>query len=148
MRNATLPTAVKAASNPYLRTPAAAQPEEKIDRAVRTLRRTLIALVLLLTFEGLLRKLEPNKIGILIFLLKDVVILFMGFQLVTRHRLPSAVNFLTLAYVSVCLFFLPNILMTASHDPLLAIFGAKEYLLYPIVALSVHLCCLPELDHG
>jgi hypothetical protein len=137
MRTATLPTAVKAATNPYLRSAAVAPPEEKIDKPVRTLRRTLILLVLLLTFEGLLRKLEPNKIGVAIFLLKDVVILFMGLQLATRHRLPSAVNFLTISYLLACFLFLPNILMTGSHDPLLAVFGAKEYLLYPIVGLAV-----------
>lgn len=139
MRTATLSTAVKAATNPYIRSIAAAavKPEEKIDKPVRTLRRTLIGLVLLLTFEGLLRKLEPNKIGVAIFLLKDVVILFMGLQLVTRHKLPPAINFLTISYLIVTLLFLPNIIITGSHDPVLAIFGAKEYLLYPIVGLAV-----------
>jgi hypothetical protein len=138
MRTATLKTAVKPAVNPYLRSAAsaAAQPEEKLDKPLRTLRRTLIALVLLLTFEGLLRKLEPS-VGIVIFLLKDVVILFMGLQIATRFRLPSAVNFLTMAYLGVAVFLLPCIINTAIHDPLLAAFGAKEYLLYPIVALAV-----------
>jgi hypothetical protein len=106
-------------------------------KAVRTLRRTLIALVVLLTFEGLLRKLEPGTIGVLIFLLKDVLILFMGLQLVTRHKLNPAFIFLSYAYFAVIILLLPNIIMTATHDPLLAVFGAKEYLLYPIVALSV-----------
>lgn len=129
---------MKFAANPYIRSAAttAVKPEEKVDLPVRTLRRTLIALVLLLTFEGVLRKLEPNKIGVLIFLLKDVIILFMGMQLVTRHRLPSAISFLTIAYLLLVVFFLPCIISTATHDPLLAIFGAKEYLLYPIVAIA------------
>ena len=104
--------------------------------AVALLRMTLVALVILLTFEGLLRKLEPNKIGVAIFLLKDVVIFFMGFQLLTRHRLNSALNFLTVSFLTVAFFFVPNILQTMGHDPLLAVFGAKEYLLYPIVAIA------------
>jgi hypothetical protein len=142
MRTATLPTVVKPSQktsiNPYLRSAVpAAEPEEKDTKAVRLLRKTLITLVILLTFEGLLRKLEPNKIGIVIFLLKDVVILFMGLQLITRHRLNAAINFLSIGYLGLVLFLLPCIINTGSHDPLLAIFGAKEYLLYPIVALSV-----------
>jgi O-antigen ligase len=133
MRTATLPTAVKPLAQTASK-PAQSPPEPK---AVRTLRFTLIALTVLLTFEGLVRKLEPGSIGILIFLLKDVLILFMGFQLVTRHKLNPTFIFLSYAYVVLCVLLLPNIIMTASHDPLLAVFGAKEYLLYPIVALSV-----------
>jgi len=106
------------------------------DPQILRLRRTLIGLVYLLVVEGLLRKLEPGIVGILIFLLKDVVVLFLGWQLLTRHKLPSAIHFLFLAYVFTAIFFVPCIFNTASHDPLLAVFGAKQYLLYPIVALA------------
>jgi len=131
MRTATLPTAVKPLAQPA---PAKITTEQK---ATRLLRHTLIVLVLLLTFEGLLRKLEHGSVGVFIFLLKDVAILFMGVQLITRHKLPPAVGFLTVAYGVVTFFLLPNIIMTATHDPLLAVFGAKQYLLYPIVGLTV-----------
>jgi hypothetical protein len=113
--------------------PVFAAPETK---DVRLLRRTLIAMAFLLTFEGLLRKLEPGVIGVLIFLLKDFVILYMGFQLVTRHKLPAAVSFITSSYFLFAALLFPNILITFGHDPALAVFGAKEYLLYPIVGLS------------
>jgi hypothetical protein len=139
MRTATLRPDVK--SRPKL-TPkkdaapaASAAPPE--TPAVATLRKTLVALVILLTFEGLLRKLEPGSIGVLIFLLKDVVILYMGFQIFSRHKLNPAVNFLSISYLVVTFFFVPNILQTMVHDPVLAVFGAKEYLLYPIVALAL-----------
>ena len=105
-------------------------------KPLRQLRWTLMGLVYLLVFEGLFRKLEPGIVGILIFLLKDVVIVLMGLQLAMRHRLPTAVNFLFLGYVVAAALFLPCVLSTAGHDPILAIFGTKEYLLYPIVALG------------
>jgi len=137
MRTATLPTAVKPISPPA---PAAAPTSAKLtadQKSVRLLRRTLIVLVLLLTFEGLVRKLEPGAIGVAVFLLKDVVVMFMGLQLATRHKMPRAVAFLPAAYATATFFLLPNIIVTATHDPVLAIFGTKQYLLYPIVGLSV-----------
>ncbi len=138
MRAATFPTAVKPLA-PSAPVPAAAAPAKLTaeQKAVRTLRRALIALVILLTFEGLVRKLEPRASGVLIFVLKDVVILFMGQQLISRHKLPPGIGFISGAYMAVTFFMLPNIVMTATHDPLLAIFGTKQYLLYPIVGLSV-----------
>lgn len=139
MRTATLRPDVK--SRPKL-TPkkdaapvAAVAPPE--TPAVRTLRHTLMALVVLLTFEGLLRKLEPGSIGVLIFLLKDVVILYLGFQVFSRHKLNPAVHFLSIGYLVAGFFFVPCILQTMAHDPVLAVFGAKEYLLYPMVALAL-----------
>ena len=138
MRTATIRRDVKPYAKFALKQPAevaaVAAPE---TRDVRLLRRTLIAMVLLLTFEGLLRKLEPGVVGVLIFLLKDVVIMFMGFQLVTRHKLPPALSFITYAYGLFAALLLPNILVTLGHDPLLAVFGAKQYLLYPIVGIAV-----------
>ena len=84
-----------------------------------------------------MRKLEPGIVGVLIFLLKDVIIFFLGFQLVTRHKLPAALNFITYAYALFAFLLLPNILITFGHDPILAVFGAKQYLLYPVVGISV-----------
>ena len=96
----------------------------------------LTGLFLLLTFEGMVRKLEPGIIGTLVFFIKDAVILYLGFLLVRRHKLPAGINHLFVAYILLIVLLLPNILVTFSHDPLLSVFGAKEYLLYPIVALA------------
>jgi hypothetical protein len=129
MRNATLRPAVKPAKP--------SSPAADTGKPLRHLRWTLIILVLVLVFEGLCRKLEPNRIGVFIFLLKDFIIVAMGFQLFLRHRLSPAIHFVSAAYFTIIVLFLPCILATASHDPILAIFGAKEYLLYPIVALGI-----------
>jgi hypothetical protein len=132
MRTATLPTAVKTLAQPV----STSAKSPAVPKDVRLLHRTLVVLVILLTFEGLVRKLQPGAVGVLVFFLKDFVILFMGLQLF-RHKLPSAIGFVTYAYAFVTLFLLPNIINTAMHDPLLALFGTKQYLLYPIVAISV-----------
>jgi hypothetical protein len=139
MRPATLPPDVKSRIQltPKKKAAPVAVPAPPETPEIASLRRTLMALVILLTFEGLARKLEPGIIGILIFLLKDLVILGMGFKIFRHQRLNPAINFLSVAYLVVTFFIVPNFLVTISHDPLLAVFGAKEYLTYPIVGLAV-----------
>jgi hypothetical protein len=105
-------------------------------KAIRTLRGSILGLILVLTFEGLARKINIHGTSVAIFLLKDFVVAFIGLQLLRLKR-PQALDFLWLAYLVEIVLFLPVIVQTATNDPLLAIFGAKEYLLYPIVAFAV-----------
>jgi hypothetical protein len=102
----------------------------------RHLRWLLFFLVVLLTFEGLARKLQVGNTGIAIFLFKDFVVLAIAVYVVRMPRHP-ALDFLWGAYLVTAVLFIPVIMWTAVHDPILAIFGAKEYLLYPIVAFAV-----------
>jgi hypothetical protein len=95
-------------------------------------------LVFVLTFEGLARKLQIPGANIPIFFLKDVIVLILGFHILRISR-PREIDFLWGAYMLLCALFLPLIIWTALHDPLLAIFGAKEYLLYPIVGFAFYL---------
>lgn len=106
--------------------------------ALRWVRWTLLLLVLDLTFEGMLRKLNIGGSNILIFVLKDVIIAALGLQ-VLRLKRPREIDFLWVAYLATLVAFLPCVLATAAHDPILAVFGAKEYLLYPIVGFGVFL---------
>jgi hypothetical protein len=103
--------------------------------SLRVLRWTLFFLVLELTFEGLLRKVNFKGSNVAIFFLKDFIVLLLGLQIV-RLRRPAAIQWLWTTYVVECILFLPLIVATGWHDPLLAVFGAKEYLLYPIVGLA------------
>ena len=84
-----MPFAVKPRSAPRPAVAASSLAVTQEAPAVALLRRTLIGLVLLLTFEGLVRKLEPGTISAVVFLLKDVVVLFMAFNL-ARIRLNPA----------------------------------------------------------
>jgi hypothetical protein len=102
----------------------------------RHLRWLLLFLVVLLTFEGLARKLQIANSSIAIFLFKDFVVLVMALYVLRMPRHP-ALDFLWGAYLTTGVLFIPVIMWTAVHDPILAIFGTKEYLLYPIVAFAV-----------
>jgi hypothetical protein len=101
----------------------------------RRLRQILFALVLLITFEGLLRKMAPSELRLPIFLLKDVFVLALAFYVV-RMPVSETLRSLWVAYVALAVLMLPLIVMTAYHDPLLSIFGAKQYLLYPFVGFA------------
>ena len=103
--------------------------------ALRCLRWTLFILVLLLVFEGLLRKINFAHSSIAIFFLKDFVVAVLGVQVLWLKRSP-AIQWLWTTYVVEIVLFVPLLISTAWHDPVLAVFGGKEYLLYPIVGLA------------
>lgn len=103
--------------------------------ATRSLRRLLLLLVIVLTFEGLLRKKAPYGLKELIFFSKDLLTLVIGFK-VFRMQRPPAIDFLWKAYGIAVFLFIPVLLATAFHDPLLAVFGAKQYLLFPLIGMA------------
>jgi hypothetical protein len=127
---------------------APAKTRENSPKAIQRLRWTLLSLILELTFEGLARKLNIHGTSIAIFLLKDVIVAAMGIQVALMVR-PAAIRFLWVAYLVEIILFLPNFLQTAGNDPILAVFGAKEYLLYPVVAfatfMSFETATIPEI---
>ena len=118
--------------------PSAPRVQANDPKSARTLRLTILALILELTFEGLARKLSLSGANIAIFLLKDVIVAAIGFQIVRLKR-PAEIDFLWIAYLILMVLFLPVIIATSSHDAVLAVFGAKEYLLYPLVAFGVYI---------
>ena len=105
-------------------------------KATRRLQHWLLFLVLVLTFEGLLRKKAPPGLKQVIFFLKDFIAIWLAVQL-ARMRRPPAIQFLSTAYATTAILMIPLIIATALHDPILALFGAKQYLLFPIVGLAV-----------
>jgi hypothetical protein len=103
--------------------------------ALLNLRRTIGVLIFVLVFEGLGRKLQIPYTSVPIFFIKDVLVLLIALQL-SFLRQPRALEPIWIAYVTVCFLFLPVFISTLTHDPLLAVFGLKQYLLYPVVALG------------
>jgi hypothetical protein len=110
----------------------------KNERLLRHLRFLLFSLVLVLTFEGLLRKMAPKAGEIALFFLKDFVV---GLIWIYVLLLPKArpIQFFLRAYSTIAILFLPVVIITALHDPLLALFGMKQYLLFPVVAIGMFL---------
>jgi len=107
----------------------------KNERPLRQLRFLLFSLVLVLTFEGLVRKKAPGVGKVVLFFLKDFVVGLIWIC-VLRVPKPREAKFLIYAYWTVAIFMVPVVIATALHDPLLAVFGVKQYLLFPIVGIA------------
>lgn len=110
------------------------------------LHRLLFLLVTLLVFEGLIRKwLGGGAVGLMVFIAKDIICLAMLFLLgrcpsnVYYRQLSSKIGGFTLA-------LMPLVLMTGAKDPVLGIFGAKQYLLWSVVALAAAAAYVPNYN--
>src|ERR1035438_6041910 len=105
--------------------------------------RCLCLLVGFLIFEGIIRKVAPPSVGIVIFLLKDfltvilLLLCFFGERNAETSRLLNAMGILFLT-------LMPCAIATASNDPLLAVFGVKQYVLFPTVAVAMCAAYLPN----
>lgn len=95
----------------------------------------LYALVLTLIFEGILRKLIP-PLSTPIFFIKDILCLLCLF-IITRQPLSAVSEKLKSKWLNLFLLILPLLLFTATKDPILAIFAAKQYLLYIVIGIVV-----------
>lgn len=95
----------------------------------------LFALILTMVFEGLLRKLAPS-LATPIFFLKDLLCL-LGLLIINRVRFRDVLARLNNTWLTLFLLFLPLLFFTAFKDVLLAVFAAKQYLLYLIIAMLI-----------
>ena len=104
--------------------------EQKIQQKSEML---LYAMVFTLVFEGFLRKLVP-PLGTLIFFAKDILCV-VGLYYVNKTLLAGSSFTIFEKWKTSVLIFIPSILFTAIIDPILAIFGLKQYLLYMVVGV-------------
>lgn len=104
----------------------------------KTLRRIIFLLVFTLVFEGILRKFVPGAVSKLLIFAKDgicLLILFQVLQMRPKGRLASLLD----GYSAFAVLLVPLIAMAAYRDPLLAVFGAKQYLLFACIGVAVPL---------
>lgn len=114
-----------------------------MSRTQSWIHRCLCALVLTLLFEGIIRKLAPASLGIGLFFLKDFLAVALLFLCLQVRRNAAAARWLRVMAVLFTLL-LPCILWTGIRDPLLAVFGAKQYALFPIVSVAICAAYLPN----
>lgn len=100
------------------------------------LERLLYAIVSLLVFEGLIRKLVPAAMGMVVFFLKDVLCLY-AIYLTSPLKLPGLSGWLRSYWTGLLILYIPLLIYTAFLDLPLSLFGAKQYLLYVITGLIV-----------
>lgn len=104
----------------------------------RPARLILYCLVTTLVLEGVLRKLVPassHAITVVLFFLKDVWVCAMGFY-VFRRGFSIVSPELTQKFQWLIICFSILIFYTATKSVLLAVFGGKQYLLFPVVAFG------------
>jgi hypothetical protein len=97
-------------------------------------RKLLFFMVFVLVFEGLMRKMLPSSMGMLIFFLKDILCI-VGITYVNKAYITGWVQVLSQKWKSTLAAFIPVILFTLIHDPILAVFGLKQYLLYVVIGV-------------
>src|SRR5215204_1937015 len=97
--------------------------------------RLLYVLIITLVFEGIVRKLFP-VLRTPVFFLKDILCMIILFK-VASLKLEGVVSRLRSAWSILFVMFLPLLNYTSFKDPMLAMFAAKQYLLYIITGVGV-----------
>lgn len=112
---------------------------------VKKSRTLLYILVLTLVFEGIIRKLAPSFIGVVIFFIKDVLCIY-ALIILLNLRFIGPLAWLNKAWKVVSILFIPLLLYTSFYDLPLGLFAAKQYLLYAVVGLLVPLAFPPQCE--
>ena len=105
--------------------------------------RCLLVLIVSLIFEGIVRKIAPSALGFPIFFLKDVVAIILLLMCISGEQNAVTARLLKLMGVWV-LVLSPCLIATAVNDPILAVFGLKQYALYPIIVVAMSAAYLPN----
>ncbi|UEG52654.1 hypothetical protein LLH06_17020 [Mucilaginibacter daejeonensis] len=108
-------------------------------------KRLLYALVTVLIFEGLIRKLVPSSLGLSIFFLKDILCVIGLFFVLKNARFSKLLNRINDKVKNTFSLFIPIVLMTLINGgPILAIFGLKQYLLFCVIGFLTPIAYPPN----
>lgn len=107
----------------------------------RRLQTIVALLVLTIILEGLLRRLVP-ALSLPIFFLKDLLALLSG-MLLLFGKPPRAARSILGLQAAVFILISPCVIATALHDPKLALFGLKQYDLFPFAGAALCAAFLP-----
>jgi hypothetical protein len=105
-------------------------------------RKLIYTLLILLVFEGVLRKTFPF-LGIVIFFLKDILCL-VGLYFYVNTKLSVTAQKTANFFKVVIVFMYPLLLYNLFIDPILIVWGGKLYLLYFVIAILMTIAFPPE----
>lgn len=105
-------------------------------------RKLIYALLVILVFEGVLRKAVP-AIGIGIYFLKDVLCL-VGLYFFVQTKLSETAKKTATFFKIVIILMYPLLLYNLFIDPILIVWGGKLYLLYFVIAILMTIAFPPE----
>ncbi|MEO0795904.1 MAG: hypothetical protein AAFX93_12110 [Verrucomicrobiota bacterium] len=103
---------------------------------VRIQQTLLLGLVFLLIFEGIFRKLAPGPISTLLLFAKDGICIVLVLTLATSPPRGQGRKLFGYWFAFMAVFSIP-FMKTLFISPPLAIFGAKQYILFPVVAIAM-----------
>jgi len=105
----------------------------------------LLVLIAILILEGLLRRMVP-ALNFVFFFVKDLLVLVLGILTLASDPHPVAKKLLMMQG-AFFLLMVPPALSTSLHDPVLAVFGIKQYVLFPFAASGLCAAFLPDRRH-
>ncbi len=103
---------------------------------LRLLRQLIMAMIVILIFEGVIRKLLPGPLSKLFILVKDGIALMIAVG-VLQSGVKGIVGQLMMLHAVFAIALIPLILNTFLIDPVLAFFGAKQYLLFHFISYGI-----------
>ena len=116
---------------------------------------TPIALVLSVVLDGILRRIAGPKLSVPLFFVKDVLV---GACFVLALRVSNAGSprrkkaLMAFAVAASAILILPFLKTTVNGGIILALFGYKEYALYPFLAYAIYTICVATgkkpMEHG
>lgn len=106
-------------------------------------RKLIYALLVVLVFEGVLRKALPSALGIGIFFLKDVLCV-VGLYFFVQTKLSVTSKKAARFFKAVIIFMYPLLLYNLFIDPILVVWGGKLYLLYFVIAILMTIGFPPD----
>lgn len=105
-------------------------------------RKLIYALLVLLVFEGVLRKAFP-AIGVGIFFLKDLLCV-VGLYFFVQTKLSATSKKTAKFFKAVIILLYPLLLYNLFIDPILMVWGGKLYLLYFVIAILMTIAFPPD----
>ena len=105
------------------------------SKQVLLFRRLLYALLILLVFEGLFRKLAPSFLSIFIFFFKDILIFYALIQLVRFPFWDINLKVLSKFLKLIIVLFYPLLVINVIFDPILIPWGLKQYVFYGVIGM-------------
>jgi len=108
-------------------------------------RKLIYALLVVLVFEGVLRKALP-ALGVGIFFLKDLLCM-VGLYFFVQTKLSETSKKTAQLFKAVIILIYPLLLYNLFIDPILFVWGGKLYLLYFVVALLMTIGFPPDLKN-
>lgn len=109
--------------------------QSKHEQRVRTV---LYVLITLMVFEGLIRKVVPSSVGLLVFFGKDLICLYLLWLIFGKsYAVGESVLRMTGAWKFLLIGMIPQFLMTLFLDPILLLWGMKQYTSYIVLAIVI-----------